>query len=216
MERDEDIDQITQHTLRLNTKLTVNRNEINKLTTDLTEADGLIRYLLDNETTPTTRSFLSAVYHGQKPEEIQNLWIQANNEKVINNIIVDGTQKFRNDAPEANIKILQISGLLNNTRVTHEYPTIKYARLIIPKTESNDLEKHKRSTEKTKIRTETITTPQTTPLRATPQPIITQPNLQPRNIFLPTETNNPIDQITQGVANTNINTTNNQVEQNQQ
>ena len=117
------------------------REENQKLSLSLKRVAKLADLLLDPETTPTTHSYLSALYNqNESKKNIEELYLKASNKQTIRNIIIDGHTKFKKDAPEANVKLLKIGNLFHNLRITEEYSTVVYGEVTIPKTHMEDLQ----------------------------------------------------------------------------
>lgn len=111
------------------------RNSIEDLQEQLEAADDLIRLLLDPTTTPTTRAFLSAVYHRKSQAKILALQQQAQQRQRVPNIITGGHTKFRGDAPDAHNKLIELTGLLQCIHITDNMATIQYSELVVDPTE---------------------------------------------------------------------------------
>jgi hypothetical protein len=139
MEEDADLALINQATSRLQTKLRklnedkedLSRN-VEQQRGNLKEADSLIALILDPNTTPPAIEFLRAVYRKAPETELQKLYQDATNKKEIYNIITGGHTKFRGDAPDAHNSLLELCGLLGKVRVTDNFATVQYSKLVCP------------------------------------------------------------------------------------
>lgn len=128
------------------------KKEKEKLREDLEETDDLIEVLLNEKSTPTTHSFLRAVYNNKSEEELNRLFKEATNQQEIRDIIVGGHTKFREQSPDAHRKVLKLTGLLSNMSITESYSTVEYGRISISGTSSEELKNLEELADKSKVR----------------------------------------------------------------
>lgn len=218
---DDDLQEINRHTTNIQNKFLTYQERIRSLEQEQENTDALLGHILN--ATPSVLNYLRACSTNAPQEQLQNLRTLATQDQIFPDLILSASKQIRGSTPfsirrmvELNKDFMQLT-VSNNPNLN----TIVYGHGRIegtPVRTLTNLEEGVRRTVNritpTTQRTQTTTTetPQIPDTQTTTvQPIITQPNLQPRNLFPPTETNDLVDQIVQGVANTNINTTNNQV-----
>ena len=115
------------------------KKKFGELNEDIAEADCLIGFLLSDEATPTTHTFLSAVYEGQTRDERKNLFKEAIKRKEIHDVIIGGHTKFKASVPETQEELLKVTGLFDKMKITEDYSTVTYAKISIPATKEKKL-----------------------------------------------------------------------------
>ncbi|MBY0292861.1 MAG: hypothetical protein K2W92_06270 [Alphaproteobacteria bacterium] len=128
--------------------------EFKALEQELIETDDFIEFLLNKKTTPTTISFLSAVYNGKSERKLNDLFRAASNRQEIADIIVGGHTKFKAHTPRSHRKVLELTGLLDSMKITQDDATIQYAKISIPSTNSDELIHKEKSVRKSLKRRE--------------------------------------------------------------
>jgi hypothetical protein len=117
-----------------NQRLTTINSNLNNA---IIETDNLVTGLLNSSV--TAFSYLSAVAKRTENKELSRLFIEATNDIQIPNIITGGHTKFKETAPESHIKLLEVTKLLEHTRISEDYSTIRYSTLLIRATPQKDL-----------------------------------------------------------------------------
>jgi hypothetical protein len=115
------------------------KNEINSLNNSIKETDKLVTFILN--TGPTARSYLLAVAGRAKEQELNRLFKEAVEGKIISDIIVGGNSNNRRpESHNSHLKLIEMNDpLLRHTKVNEKFSTIEYATLCIPKISKKDL-----------------------------------------------------------------------------
>lgn len=125
---------VMQNNAKLKKALEIENKELKEgnsiLITSLNEADDLIKFLIQSP--PTVHSYLSAVYNQAPNQELEELFAAATHSQFIGDIIIDGEIKFKAGSPISHLKLLKITGLLDNMRVSERYSTVTYGVVNIP------------------------------------------------------------------------------------
>jgi hypothetical protein len=122
----------------------------NRLSSSLKEADDLIEYLI--KAPPTVHSYLSAVFNQVSTKEEEELLKTATKGETIRDIIVEGHTKFKSDSPDAHRKLLKVTGLLQNMKVSETYETVSYGSVSIPPSPEKSLIEKKKALINSKTR----------------------------------------------------------------